>query len=448
MKIINIYDNNDPQYDCKDVDLQKWISSLAEYSGKTIDELCTDHDLFSTIPFINEKNRSREALFHLQGSKIKTGNIGGFFGVKNEKGEFLEVRIRSRFDKSEQQYFVKHMLSYIAGIDLLQDLKTHSDFNGFFDFLLFLFPSYLRKALNQGIYKSYKVFEYNDSKPKGKIDVSRHIAHNIPFQGNIAYSFREYTPYNNLMLLIREVIEHIKRILSCMLTNSNDFRNDCQIVIDNTKNYGKTSRHRLIELNSRPINNPYYIEYESLRKLCLRILKNEELKFSDSADEIYGVVYELNWLWEEYLNVLFSSSPRLNKLIHSENKIQKRGISPFSDYEHIEWYPDFYSIGEKGLVLDAKYKNYQTNKISSEDVQQLTAYLHILKSDLGAVLFPQNTKECQKDSYELKGYGGRIHKFGLYIPQDCSLNLFIDNMKESENFFIKEIEKWIEANMA
>ena len=49
-----------------------------------------------------------------------------------------------------------------------------------FDFLLYLFPKFLKEALAQGVYKEYLRNEYNDANIRGVIDINRHLKTNLP----------------------------------------------------------------------------------------------------------------------------------------------------------------------------------------------------------------------------------------------------------------------------
>ena len=75
---------------------------------------------------------------------------------------------------------------------------------------MFMFPALLRSALQQGLYREYQTFKYNDSKIKGTIDVNKYIAKNVPFMGKVAYSTREYAQDNDITELIRHTIEFMK----------------------------------------------------------------------------------------------------------------------------------------------------------------------------------------------------------------------------------------------
>ena len=98
-------------------------------------------------------------------AKIKTGNIAGFIGIPSDRPEGKEVhlKITSRFvnersDDEDKDYFLYYLLEKVFSVNLF-DLKDLSR-KGQFDFLLFLFPYYLKKALSRGLFKTYTASRY------------------------------------------------------------------------------------------------------------------------------------------------------------------------------------------------------------------------------------------------------------------------------------------------
>ena len=134
---------------------------------------------------------------------IETNNIMGFIGCGEAK-----VSISSRFAQGNDDYFLHYMLRKVFAVNLF-DLQFNSDEESIFDFLIYLFPEFLKRAMQQGLYREYQTRKYNDANIKGRIDISRHIRQNIPFAGKIAYSTREYAQDNHLIQLIRHTIEYI-----------------------------------------------------------------------------------------------------------------------------------------------------------------------------------------------------------------------------------------------
>lgn len=63
----------------------------------------------------------------------------------------------------------------------------------------------------------------------------------------------------------------------------------------------RDARQVLLE-NQSPVAHPYFTEYERIRKICLKILRDEGSSVFDSdSGEINGFLYYLPDLWEDYL---------------------------------------------------------------------------------------------------------------------------------------------------
>ena len=98
-------------------------------------------------------------------NQLVTENIMGFVGYND-----TQVSIRSRFAQQQGDYFLHYMLQKVFAINLF-DLKHDSDNESVFDFLIYLFPAFLKRALRQGIYKEYQTRNYNDANVRGRIDM-------------------------------------------------------------------------------------------------------------------------------------------------------------------------------------------------------------------------------------------------------------------------------------
>ena len=119
----------------------------------------------------------------------RSGNVMGFIGCGNER-----LIIESRFSGEEDDYFFQYLIDRVLDFPNLVDLETDANQdNRLFNFLLFLFPYYLKTAMRKGLFKEYIRHNYNDGYVKGTIDIARHIEKNTPFTGNVAYSQREFS---------------------------------------------------------------------------------------------------------------------------------------------------------------------------------------------------------------------------------------------------------------
>ena len=344
-------------------------------------------------------------IFEVKSNKIATGNIMGFIGCGNTK-----ISITSRFTQDKYDYFLHYMLRKVFSVNLF-DLQFNSDEENIFDFLIYLFPAFLKQALQQGIYREYQTRKYNDANVKGRIDIPRHIRQNIPFAGCIAYTTREYAQDNHLTQLIRHTIEYLLclRYSGNILHNDDDTLDAVKAICQATKSYNLSERHKVIIQNLRPISHPYYGEYRPLQQLCLQILRQEEMKYGRDDDEIYGVLFDGAWLWEEYLNIVLSEL----KFEHSRNKERIGKIFMFEDDRSKYLYPDFIN---KKIVIDAKYKMYNRwDKIQMADLYQLISYMHVLNLDKGCFVTPVDLSPNLNTSKKLCGMGGSISILSLDV---------------------------------
>jgi len=365
-----------------------------------------------------------ETIFSLQGQKLTTGNVMGFVGI-NES----ELTIQSRFVKDEHDYFLHYLLQKVFSFNLFE-LKHRSNKENIFDFLIYLFSFFLKKALGQGLFKEYQKKSYNDANVRGNIDINSYIRNNIPFNGKIAYRVREHSYDNKITQLVRHTIEFIKRhrFANGVLTSSNDIQSCVLQIVQATPTYDYNSRKSVINLNLRPLVHPYFSEYKDLQKICLQILRFEGLKFGEKDDKIYGLLFDGAWLWEEYLNTVLKDC----NFIHPMNKASKGAIYLFAEPKGYKRYPDFW---KNNFIIDAKYKN-QSDSIDRNDMNQIISYMYVMQADLGGFLYPTKHKdklEC-KHIGKLNGFGGLVKTWSIPIPQKAdSFDNFSLLMAENEN---------------
>ena len=408
---------------------------------------------------------SENCIICMRNDEISTGNIMGFVGVND-----TQLDIKSRFAKvDEDDYFLHYMLQKVFSINLF-DIKHTTRQEDIFDFLLYLFPHFLKKALAQGLFKKYRRFEYNDANIRGPIDVNRYIRENIPFRGTVAYSTREHSYDNEVTQLVRHTIEYIRtKEHGAIILNNDPETKGCITQISlATQSYNVRERMKVINQNLRPIRHPYYSAYTDLQNLCLRILRHESLKYGQEKDKVYGILFDGAWLWEEYLNTIFVKYQL--GITHAENKMGKNGINLYENGRKC-YYPDFYKQipedekGEKSFVLDAKYKRLgksvavdeqescdlkNTISIGRDDLFQMITYMHVLPATHCALVYPLERKEPSRNTVfkavprKLMGFGGNITGFGIPIPEILSIHNYSDfceSMKSVELSLKGEVEK-------
>ena len=368
--------------------------------------------------------------------EIKTGNIIGFLGYGQER-----LTISSRFSNESDDYFLHYLLQKVLHINLTSLDVALSRKDKLYQLLMYLFPKYLQATLRKGLYKEYQRFSHNDSHVKGVIDVGNHLKKNLPFTGNIAYTTREFTYDNPLMQLIRHTIEFMKNQKSIgrgVLDNLSISRENVAEIVRVTPSYKLADRAKIIRLNqTKPLRHAYFREYRKLQELCLMILNREEHGLGYQEQKIHGILFDVAWLWEEYVHTLLPK-----EFIHPRNKDKTDGISVFSNRER-KVYPDFYDR-ERKIVLDAKYKKLELTEkgINRDDLFQLISYAYILQAEKAGLIFPSIDQTVSSEIGKVEGYGVLLKKWSIQVPQKASsYSEFYEMLGMSEKIFQNNIKQ-------
>ena len=406
---------------------------------RTLDNISREDNIF-IFPndLMNSPDLDRDQkIFETVNQEIKTGNVIGFLGYGQER-----LTISSRFSDESNDHFLHYLLQKVLNINLTSLDVGLSPEDKLYQLLVYLFPKYLQAALRKGLYKEYQRFFHNDSHVKGVLDVGNHLKKNLPFMGNIAYTTREFTYDNPLMQLIRHTIEYIKNQKSFgVLLDSN--RENMTEITRVTPAYKLADRAKIIRINKiKPIRHAYFREYRKLQELCLMILSREKHGLGLQPQRIHGILFDVAWLWEEYVYTLLPKG-----FIHPRNKDKTDGISVFSDRRRIV-YPDFYDR-ERKIVLDAKYKilEFTEKGINREDLFQLISYSYILEAEKAGLIFPSMEQSVNSEIGKLAGYGAQLKKWSIQIPQNAlSYSVFCKIMENSAEIFKAIIDKEVGRN--
>ena len=436
MSIIQIADNN-----YKGVSIDKSdIENIKQFANKKIKYLLKENNLFilSKNSFKDDIENSDIIELDEVNNKIYSNNIMGFIGYND-----TQIKITSRFASNENDYFLHYMLQKVLCLNIF-DLQHSTDKDDSFDFLIYMFLDLFQKAIRQGIFKSYQKRKYNDANVRGVIDINRHIKNNIPFNGKIAYNTREYSYDNNITQLIRHTIEYINTKSRGILNINEDIKSGVFQIIEATKRYDKNKRQSIINKNLKKLNHPYFYEYEPLRKICIQILRHEELKYGREENKIYGILFDGAYLWEEYIWTILTNLG----FKHPQNKTRIGGINLLEKGWKV--FPDFYKINKetnKNIVLDTKYKRLENKDIDRNDKHQIISYVYTLGAKIGGFVYPSENKEFSFDNIGilnreynkniLEDYSPSIFKYAFLIPNKKSNKENFENI----NDFKKEIEK-------
>lgn len=432
MKVLKIKDNNLNKKD----DFSEIRTVTGKIADKTLEQLEREGVfVFPEMVKDAEDITRDQMILQSVNDSYRSGNVMGFLGCGDER-----LIIESRFSNDSEDYFFQYLLDQVLEFPNIVDLNVDADQNNrLFHFLLFLFPYYLRIAMRKGLFKNYIQRRYNDGNVKGTIDVARHITKNTPFIGNIAYSRREFSYDNYLIELVRHTIEYIKRkpYGNNLLTKVKD---EVKLVIEATPNYEAYDRQKIIDTNKKNVvRHAYFREYLVLQRLCILILQHQKHQIGSGSRQIYGILFDGAWLWEEYVSSLIDDI-----FYHPMNKGGK-GAQRLFDGNVGLIYPDFISRDkDTRIIADAKYK--PIDNIGNKDYLQVLAYMFRFDAKRGYYFYPEveSTDDFQLwmnmgSTYE-ENVRPRddisITKHGLKIPADAeNYESFVTRMKTSEYDF-------------
>ena len=215
-------------------------------------------------------------------------------------------------------------------------------------------------------------------------------------------------------------------------------------IIEHTSSYNKAERTSIISKNLRFKSHPYYTEYQTLKSLCLQILRMEEFKYGESDNEICGILFDGAWLWEEYVNTILTD----HGFVHLQNKIGKGKIFLFEDIDEFGnkhksgiRYPDFY---KDDFVLDAKYKRLgsydKVSKVDREDIHQIITYMNNLNASRGRFVSPIESKQEKIPTSHLNNSSSTLSIYGIEISMiSKSYQEFCAKMVELESVFVAKL---------
>lgn len=386
------------------------------------------------------------------------GQYIGFLRVK-DKDKDHTFFINSRFD-NDKQLFSNYILDKALGIKsaVFADMNVQMSQDRFMEVLLgVVFMNQIKNAYKSGLYRQYKTFQNNDMKVKGSIDIARHIKQNPIFNGRIAYSYREYTPDNDINRIILTAYEMISK-KNGQLVKKLAKKYNIDACIKQLKNVttvaGKQEIRTLIKRNNKKIQHSVYKNWESVRKTAIMILRHMGVyNDGDASQEVSGILVDMPSMWESYLEEVMNEHgckvepQKETKVLLDGNKSGKRIFKP-----------DFF-IEEKSdgrtIVLDAKYKAGWSEIAAKpgkgwddsvrEDIFQVMAYMYALGAQDGGIICPVVGGQ-QDQKYVISGVNDdKFHLLSFLVSKSDNISEFCQEMKKSEKDFAERIKALIKG---
>ncbi|WP_322962626.1 hypothetical protein RRG39_00715 [Mycoplasmopsis cynos] len=414
--------------------------------------------------------------------KIKKSDIKGELSKQESNDEYeveITLQIQSRFDVKEdgtigEPNFLSTMLSD-KDLILNEDfIPLNSKVNIFDYLLLFSYKYKLKEASIKGLFRTYQRFEKNDDKLRGTIDVSNHIKQNMWMNsGLILYSYRENSIDNYTNHLIVKTYQYLKKKYFSKVNRIFDSDIEMKRLIDNLSfntEHWKYSLKTTIMKNLNSISHPFYIEYESLRKICLNILRNEGISVfnGDNSNKVKGVLFYIPTLWEIYLEEFLKSD---EYTLSSQEKIEIIDYKGKRKFKQTTL-PDYVFFSKDNepkpfMILDAKFKESWSKIIFGEkpfsdvlsDYDKCIRDMVSINCHASGVIFPSNDKRLKEPEpyveHSISKFNNvdKFYTFPVFIPFSSNddkswLKDFINNLNKAstlvKSYIIKE-KKYIQS---
>ena len=407
-------------------------------SVSSVNKLMKEHN---SVILPKRENFENDTVIEIRNSKIYTYNWVGVISTQTKNENSMRIEITSRFDTGEKQYFLLYLLSSVYGVNIFNiDINSEKESN-YIIILIILFLSKIVEAYGSGLYKEYNRSKYNDYNFKGSIDIDRHIKLNTPFMGKTAYKVREYTYDNEILCLMRQVLDyiifnHFEVWEACL--NNELMLNEVVSVIENaTPSYRMDINYADTISCRREITHPMYTDYEEARKLAIMILSESGQNIFDNSKELsFSLLIDISWLWEGFVAEKLLKEYNYRHLVTDGSA----GALEWSNREY--WYPDFIEDGDEHKrrnIFDAKYKFWNCDK--DDDIHQLFSYLLISGGNKCGIIYPDNksTTWSYKEIHSYENEHPKIYKMPMRI--NCSEAMgYLEYYKTME----ESINKWKE----
>lgn len=363
----------------------------------------------------------------------------------------IRLQIRSKFD-TEKPYFLATML--LRNKIELNDLVFSNEEDIYDYLLLFWYKIKILEAYQKGFYKTYRRFEENGYRLRGSINISQHIKLNIgQNNGKIAHIYRENTINNYLNHLIIVTYEYLKKKYPELVEQNIDNDLNIRCILEGIRNeigYNTKGIQFLIKNNQKTISHPYFIEYEDLREICLKILREEALSIWEAGKErTKSILFYIPDLWELYLEDILKQDKELKNDVYTQGETPEfdKQLKIFGEYNKTEnknfkknIYPDFIFFDEKSpyFILDAKFKGRWKESIEGkipdfclDDYNKCIRDMNSINAHATGVIFPANIEQGNDVKYsDLKKLQ---HSISKYNQQDCfyTIPVYIPDTKNN-----------------
>ncbi|HZR20690.1 MAG TPA: restriction endonuclease [Verrucomicrobiae bacterium] len=315
---------------------------------------------------------------------FSTGNLIG--SITDEvDGYGFTLQISSRFGNE----FLKYIIADADGFLELPEAGGIQD--GSYDWLLiYLWLVKLKKAFRLGLPKAYETRVERLAQPRGRLAPVDYFLNQE--RARYLCTYREHSYDNETTRLIARTLQHLDS--HALLRETHRLNQTFQIATH--------GRHAEIEdlLATKPVSNPYYIDYNPVITLSKRILHKDLLEVGDRSPTS-AFLFDVSMLFEYFVRKLLK---RPGVVLHSKNE-RRWSIPSGLLNDRRSLLPDLvFDLNGATYVFDVKYKSFDFHYgVSREDLFQLHTYLGQISNEHdiagGGFIYP--IRESRWNAYQL-----------------------------------------------
>lgn len=335
-------------------------------------------------------------------NRLKFINYVGIIHIDNIVIEILP-KISLSTDAAEDRKALLFMLSKCRkiNVDIRDMIESNIIKQHLINILAKIYVTRLKKEIQRGMHYEYKSEEELLNRIKGKIMITENIKKN-PFNKTKVYcKYDEFTCNNMLNAILKRAV--------CILY-------DC-VDDDYVKSELNIIRKMMVETDDIYISDDILDSYSLNRKserfsevlsIAKLILKNSTMDKSMGADTGFSILFEINYLYEEYIGIVLKEVIDDERISLSAQEKNKYLLFNTKKNKHeIALKPDIviYKESSVKMIIDTKWKASMVNNMETykqSDIYQMYAYITTYETcEKCILLYPKMSKENDHSIWKL-----------------------------------------------
>jgi 5-methylcytosine-specific restriction enzyme subunit McrC len=405
----------DPSADVLRVEIPEWGSI-------TIPDLSLSDQDYRLIKELSEQTHRVEIDELKSGLRIQAKSWVGLI-----RFEHLELSVVPKL--AGNQLGLVQMLAFAFGLKSLNPLKAARDLHvieqgELFDLIGLLFAKECERVVQKGLMQDYVTREDELKVLRGRLIIFKQVRQHMGRVDKLECCFDEHSNdvvENQLLatalLVCSKIVRDpkVRRMIRQLYTL---FISICDPANMDLKQVWQT-----LEYNRQ---NQHYREAHQIARIILEGMGIENL-FSARNLRSFAFLINMNNVFELFLyKYLKSILPRDIYSIDYQHQNRMVIWDVFRNRSYTKIIPDILiRSGDENLVMDVKYKLYDTKKVSNSDIYQCFLYSYAYqyqdKLPSSVLIFPIESGSTQTQALQISGNkvfrGARIHLLGVNIPK-------------------------------